>query len=126
MGDHEQCPVIFSGDRAKQFENLATCVGVEGSCWLVGEQDGRGTCDRSCNGDALPLPHGQLSRARVQSVPKPHAMQDFLSLVGGVATLTSPKAQADRDIFDRGEWSQKVERLEDHATVRAAVAIEAR
>ena len=60
----------------------------------------------------------------MQSLTQAHPLEQFARLIPVPGTPSHSQAQADGDILNCGEGCKKVKGLENHATVRTAVAIQ--
>ena len=60
----------------------------------------------------------------MQSLTQAHPLEQFARLIPAPGTPSHSQAQADGDILNCGEGCKEVKRLENHATVRTAVAIQ--
>ena len=122
MGDDDEGGTEFVVDVAKEVVDGFGCRGVEVSGWLVGEDHGGIVEEGAGDCGALLLAAGHLGRVVVHHFFEPDqghefagAREDF-GADGGVAD-----AVGHEDVFERGEFGEKIVELENEADAFVAV-----
>ena len=103
---------------AQEGEDLATGAAVEVAGRLVGEDHRRPSGERAGDGDALLLAARQFARAVVQAVAEPDGVDDGTQ--PRPVRLAAGEVHRQRDVLDRRERGQEVERLEHESDPFAA------
>jgi hypothetical protein len=118
VGDHDNGLAEIADGAVEEVEDVRGRAGVEVPGRLVGEHDIRAGDQGAGAGDALLLAAGQLGRLVAQPVAEAdrvdHRGQPFL--IG----LPAGQVEGKRDVLERGQGRDQVERLEHEADPVAA------
>lgn len=113
MGDKDQGCARGSAEIKDKISYGRACDAVKITCWFVGQKKFGFGRQSAGKGDALLLTAGKLRGEMACASLKSHGGEARAGLAYGIGRACELKRE--RDIFERGERWNKVERLEDNA-----------
>ena len=111
--DHHHCVPVLVDQLAKELEDVASCLGVEGSGRLVGEHDLGARDQRPGDRDALLLPTGKLRGAVAKAIVKSDPGRDLTHRRTARPAPVEPQRQG--DVLRHRERREQIEGLKDEA-----------
>ena len=127
LGDGKVVGDEYDGDalldeRSKEIEDAVDVLHVEVARRFVGEDDRGRTHDGTGDGDALPFATRKLTRAMVETMRHPDALQGDggrRGIGGGVGVLTIQHRQG--HVLENREAGEQIEGLENKADPVGAI-----